>query len=647
MNKLFQELQRRNTIKAAISYAVIGWAVLQVADILFPAFNIPDAAIKYILYALVVGFPIWIIFAYVFEWTPTGFKRTSEVDEKESVHKQTGQRLNYFIIGGLAVAVLLLISDRVFNFTGGTTTDRKDKSIAVLPFENMSREEDAYFALGVTQDILTQVGKIGDLRVLSNFTLRDYDTQGKTVEQIGEELGVGFLLTGSIRRAGEQLRITCELVQVNPEEQAWAENFDKRMEDVFAVQAQIAEEVANNLQATLSPEKKANLKRQPTENIAAYNIYLNAREEGTSFEPENMKKAIDLFKQAIAMDPSFGEAYAGLADAYAIGIGQLGFLPATYLDTAAQLAEKASLLAPKAPEPWKAWGLVLYLKGDFTGAKGNFLKALEQDPNHFSAIGNLGTIAGNEGRLDEAIEWYKRTTELNPLSFLAHLNIAQCYYSLDMPERALGALQKSLSVKPDLWYSFYIGSSLYASYGDTTKAKYYTEKLISSGEQDPWMNMWAGMSSLTYDTSQAKACVRRAVLAEGFDPVTHYMIPVALGYLLWDEGKQDSARKWLEPQRLAYENLMKNKDIDVDPDTYFLLIANLSIQGEKKQALDLLEKFQEQGDFRAPLEYSTYPMFKNLWEEPRFQAVMEEKQLNMNTMRMEVLAQEEIEESAL
>lgn len=641
MNKLFQELQRRNTIKAAISYAVIGWAILQVTDILFPAFNIPDAAIKYILYVLVTGFPIWIVFAYVFEWTPKGFKRTSDVEEKESVHKQTGQRLNYFIIGGLAVAVLLLISDRVFNFTGNKTIDSKDKSIAVLPFKNMSSEEDAYFALGITQDILTQVGKIGDLRVLSNFTLRDYDIQGKTVEKIGEELGVGFLLTGSIRRAGEQLRITCELVQVNPEEQAWTENFDKRMDDVFAVQAQIAEEVAINLQATLSPEEKAKMKRRPTESVAAYNIYLKAREEYNKYEPEGMKTAIDLFKKAISMDANFGAAYAGLADAYVQGNKQMGFLPTAYLDSAAKLAEKASILAPYTPEPWKAWGLVLQFKNDNLAAKEKYLKALEQDPNHWPAIGNLGVIASNQGRLNEAVALLKKLNQLNPLNFASNANLGSVYNQLGLSERASEVLKKSLSLKSDFWYAHYVGVRLYADTGDTSKAVYHTQKLISLGEKDALMNMLAGEVSLLYDTSLTKACMQRAVHAEGFNPSIHFYVPTILGYLLWEEEEQDSAQTWLKPQRLAYEKAIR--DGSDDPDTFFLLIANLALQGEKMQALNVLEKFQEQGDYRSVKDYVSDPRFKNLLQEPRFQTIMEEKQQKINVMRMKVLAQEEME----
>ena len=239
MAGIFKNLQRRNVIKAAISYVVIAWAILQAADIIFPAIGIPESSIRYLLIGLIIGFPIWIIFAYIYEWTPDGFKKTESVAEEASVYKKTSKRLNSFIITGMALAIVLLLLDRFYGFTANAGARDVRKAIAVLPFKNLSGDEDSYFAIGVTEDILTHISKIGDLRVLSRFTLNDYDIEGKSIEQIGDELNVGYLLTGSVRRAGDDLRISCQLVQVNPEEEAWAHNFDRRMEDVFAIQNEV------------------------------------------------------------------------------------------------------------------------------------------------------------------------------------------------------------------------------------------------------------------------------------------------------------------------------------------------------------------------------------------------------------------------
>jgi TolB-like protein len=234
------------------------------------------------------------------------------------VAQQTGGKLNNLILATVVIAVAFLILDRFTNFSGMAAGEEAGKqlSVAVLPFENMGSEEDAYFAAGVTEDILTQLSKIGSLRVLSPFTFNSYKPEGKTVEQIGKELGVDYLLVGSIRKAGEELRITCRLVQVNPEQQTWADKYDRRMENIFAIQGQVAEEVARSLRVSLSKTEKTQIAQLPTQNIAAYNVYLKGREAFKPFSSEGFQQAAALFKQAIEMDPSFGLAHADLAVAW-------------------------------------------------------------------------------------------------------------------------------------------------------------------------------------------------------------------------------------------------------------------------------------------------------------------------------------------
>ncbi len=437
MNKFIHNLQRRNVIKAAISYAVIGWAILQVADILFPAFDIPDSTIRYILYSLIVCFPIWIVFAYAYEWTPSGFRKTKEVDEKMSVHQQTAKRLNVFIIGGLSIAVVLLITDRVFNFSGAIQDSSPVKSIAVLPFDNMSTDEDAYFAEGITEDILTQVSKIGDLRVLSRFTLKEYDPSGKSVEEIGEELGVGYLLTGSIRRAGEDLRISCQLVQVNPEEQTWAENFDRRMEDVFKIQSEISIEVASYLKANLSTEERINIERKPTDDLEAYNIYLKGK---SLYENENLQDnelAINQFRKAVELDPNFADAWAGLCDAYGKSITQHGIRSYAFFDSIKVIAEHAVSLDNRSAEALGALAYQYLIKGDLKKAEEIVVRALTIQPNDPGNLNSLGMIYRTSGRMDEAIPLFEKARSLYPTRIeVFNYNIGTCYELLGMNKEA-------------------------------------------------------------------------------------------------------------------------------------------------------------------------------------------------------------------
>jgi adenylate cyclase len=637
MSNFFHELQRRNVIKASISYAVIGWAVLQVADILFPAFEIPDTAIKYILYTLIGGFPIWVVFAYVYEWTPTGFKKTTEVAEEASVYQQTGKRLNVFIIGGMALAIVLLITDRVFNFTGVSDPSAPDKSIAVLPFENMSSEEDAYFAKGVTEDILTHISQIGDLRVLSNFTLRDYDAKGKTIEQIGKELGVGYLLTGSIRKAGEQLRISCQLVQVNPEEQEWAENYDKRMDDIFAIQTQVAEEVASKLQARLSPQEKAKLSEKPTENIVAYNIYLKGREEYNTYEPEAMKRAIAYFKEAIALDPSFGLAYAGLADTYNMGGPMtLAFLSYDYLDTALSLGEKAVDLSPNAAETWKAWAFGYHQKGDYDQAIEKYQKAISLNPNYVPAIGNLANIFAITGRIDEAVPLLRKNIQINPLRFRSYSILGQAYLILEMFEEAEQAYQQALALNPRAYISHYNLAWLYDLQGQTTKAKQHLESLVAVNPDDASLNELATDIARGMDTTLFYHYARQAMASPDFDPVVNFTLSLGLGQLLWETGQYDSAQAWVRPILPSLLSQMEESD---DSNLAFNISTCYASIGEKAEALRWLRKALDLG-YMDRTNLMTVRTLKSIQQEPEFKAMMDELDKKLTRMRMNVSAQE-------
>jgi len=196
MKKFFEELKRRNVFKAALSYAIIGWVLLQVGDILFPVIGIEELGMRILLIALLIGFPIWVVFAYVYESTPEGFKKTTAIEKEVSIRSDTSRKLNYFIIGGLVLVVALLIFDRFFEIKVGLDSGERDKSVAILPFNNLSASEDSYFAAGMTEDILTQISQIGELRVLSNYTLNSYEYEGKSPEKMGKNLVYRISLPG-------------------------------------------------------------------------------------------------------------------------------------------------------------------------------------------------------------------------------------------------------------------------------------------------------------------------------------------------------------------------------------------------------------------------------------------------------------------
>ena len=631
MKNFLQELQRRNVIKSSVTFLVISWLILQVAAIIFPIVGVDPGAMKLVLLMVVICFPIWVTFAYIYEWTPSGFKKTDDVAPEVSVYKSTSKRLNAFIIGGLTLTVLILVADRFLNFTGQTIEVNRERSIAVLPFENMSGDDDAYFVAGVTDDILTHISKIKDLRVLSRFTLRDYVAKGKSIAEIGTELGVGYLLTGSMRRQGDDLRIACQLVQVTPEEETWAENFDKRMEDIFAIQKEVATEVANYLKANLSPEEQQRIAQIPTKNIEAYNIYLRGREEYNKYEPETMKKAIEYYKEALALDPKFGLAWAGLADAYALGVNQFRFLTPDYLDSAIAIGEKAVNLAPQSAEAWKAWGFAYDVKGLFDEATAKYENAIELNPAYEPAIGNLGIIMAQKGRLVEAIALEKKRLRINPLSINAYGALGDYYQRLEMYPESAAYLEKSLQLSPRQIAGHYYAAFLYSTSSEPEKATHHLQELISIDSENAFLNEIAAGIAFNFDKELARSFLTTAVNADGFDPQSNWGVSLGMGYLLWEDGNQDSARIWLEPS--LQHHLKQAEEGNEDLDNMYAIVQHYAVRSDKVEALKWLRKVVELGHIDR-MTFMNDMRLSSIEQEDEFQKLMAEIDNKLSKMRL-------------
>jgi TolB-like protein/lipoprotein NlpI len=500
-----------------------------------------------------------------------------------------------FGIATLVIVLLLVAGYFLYQKTGPAGgNDNSSRSIAVMPFENMSGEADAYFTKGVTEDILTQISKIGGLRVLSRFTLKDYDAKGKSIQEIGKELGVDYLLTGSIRREGDNLRIACQLVQVNPEKETWAENFDKRMDDVFAIQHDVAMQVAKYLKTTLSPEQKNNIAQIPTENITAYNYYLKGREEYSKLEPAAMKVAIGYFKEALALDPDFALALAGLADAYTQGSKLFSFLPVSYLDSALVLSEKAVALNPHAAETWKALGLAQTKKGLYDEAIEKFEKAIELNPSYESALGNLGILlALREGNSEEWIRLNEQIIRINPLKANSYLTLGAIYMSLEMSAEAEPYFEKGLALNPRNILGQYNAAFHYATVNKPEKARQHIKALAAIDPEDAYTNEMAADIALNIEPALAREYLLKAVQAKGFDPERNNSVPLGIGYFLWQEGKIDSAKMWLDP---ILEYHVRQVEENNSERMHMIMIAsNYAVRGKKKEALKWIRKAVDKG----------------------------------------------------
>jgi TolB-like protein len=316
----FAELNRRNVSKVALVYIIAGWLTMQVVDVMFPALQLPEWLTSAVAALLIIGFPFALIFAWAFELTPDGIKREKDVDRSKSITPQTGQKLNHVALVILTIAVSFLLVDKFVLESGqppiqepvATAPDEKP-SIAVLPFVNMSDDRDnEYFSDGLSEELLNLLAKIPQLHVAGRTSSFKFKGTNEDLRVIGEALNVRHVLEGSVRKSGSRLRITAQLIDTNNGYHLWSDTYDRDLTDIFAIQDEIAGHVVEELRAHLLGAEVA-MTDQGTSNIEAYNEFLRGRYLLEHTSPENLASAVAAYEKAIALDPNFARAYAGLA----------------------------------------------------------------------------------------------------------------------------------------------------------------------------------------------------------------------------------------------------------------------------------------------------------------------------------------------
>src|SRR5213595_3754154 len=339
------ELKRSNVYKVAVAYAVVGWLLVQVATQVFPFFEIPNWAVRLVVLAIVIGFPIALVIAWAFELTPEGLKRTEDVDLAAQGSRKSHAWI-YIVIVGAAFSIGLIFVGRYTarNAATGARTEAAtglsipQKSIAVLPFENLSDDKGAaYFADGIQDEILTKLAGIADLKVISRTSTAKYKSKPEDLKTVSQQLGVATVLEGSVQKAADKVRVNVQLIDARADSHLWAKTYDRDLADVFAIQSEVAQEIADSLQAKLSPAEANTLATAPTNDTAAYDLFLKGefqlRAANLSLRPESFEEGITWYQQAILRDPHFALAMARLAESR---LGQHWFVE-TFTD--AELAE--------------------------------------------------------------------------------------------------------------------------------------------------------------------------------------------------------------------------------------------------------------------------------------------------------------------
>jgi TolB-like protein len=435
------ELKRRNVIKVGIAYAVVGWLTAQIAEFATENFGAPEWVLKIFVVFLLLGFPFVLIFAWAFEMTPEGIKREKDVDRSQSITGQTGQKLNRMIIGVLAVAVVYLLVDKILlqktpePAPAGITTartseepgvdddlvaeDADHQSIAVLPFVNMSADADnEYFSDGISEELLNVLVKVSSLRVASRTSAFAYKGKEVAIGDIARELKVDHVLEGSVRKAGNTVRITAQLIDGRSDRHLWSETYERQLDDIFDIQEEISNAIVDALKVALNVDEREAVGRaqRPTENTVAYELYLQGRYRWRQRREANIRAAIDLFEQAVALDPEFAVAYEALAAAHASLSAWSDVSSDEALAKAGIYAEKALSLDPMLSEARAVIAESLAVQYRWGEMLEQYETAVRNAPNNPTVIQWFAEILHNLGYLELALETVLQAYELDPAS---------------------------------------------------------------------------------------------------------------------------------------------------------------------------------------------------------------------------------------
>ena len=465
IDNFFAELKRRNVYKVAVAYAVVGWLLVQVATQVFPFFEIPNWAVRLVVLLIIIGFPISLVIAWAFEITPEGIKRT-EVADAAHEHSR-GKTWIYVVIVAAAISITLFFLGRytVGNRAAVSPNEFSGKSVAVLPFANLSRDPDnAYFAAGIQDEIITRLSKIADLKVISCTSTQRFKSSPDDVPAIAGQLGVANILEGSVQRTGDQVRVNVQLIKGATDTHLWAETFDRHLTDIFAVESEIAKTIAETLRAKLSGSEQNAIAAKPTENTEAYQLYLRGRFFWNKRTGQNLNKAADYFSQAIAADPNYALAYVGLADAYVLMPFYGAGAPQDCYPKAKAAAEKALELDNSLAEAHTSLAQVFCYHLELHPAVREFERAIELNPNYPTAHQWYGSSALTAlGQFDKAIAEVKRAIELDPLSLVINTDLGNTLYRARRYDDAIAQMRKTVEMDPGFYYAHWnLGSALAA-----------------------------------------------------------------------------------------------------------------------------------------------------------------------------------------
>src|SRR5213595_1363264 len=547
----FGELKRRNVYRVAVTYAVIAWLLIQAASILLPTFEAPTWVMKGFVVFLILGFAVAVFISWAFEATPQGMKRTENVSPDEVLPSWSPRKFAALIVAIAMLAASLLVFNLLRSRSNPASPplsralDLPAKSIAVLPFENLSRDPDnAYFTEGIQDEILARLAKIADLKVISRTSTQRYKSSPDDLPQIAKQFGVANILEGSVQKSQDQVRVNVQLINAATDAHLWADSFDRKLIDIFAVESEIAAKVADTLQAKLTGAEQHAISMQPTQNTEAYQLYLKGRYFWNKRTGPDLQKAIDYFKQAIEKDPSYALAYVGLGDSYILLSGFGAAPPQHSFPLAEAAAKKALEIDDNLAEAHTTLGFSLCVHHfDFAGSIREFERAIALNPNYATAhhwFGDGPLLA--VGQFDRAIAEGKRALELDPLSVIITADLGANYLVARRYDEAIEQFPKAIDLDPRFYYTHWNLAEVLEMKGNLREALEEYKKAVEL-DDDPFVLALLGQAYAK--VGQRDEALK--ILAQLSQIATHRYVPsYSYALLHMALGEKDKAVEWLE-----------------------------------------------------------------------------------------------------
>ena len=480
---LFAELKRRRVFRVAIVYGVVAWFIIQVADTIVPRLGLPDWSVTLIILLAGLGLPLTMVLAWFFDVSPDGVQRTEPASAPATPASASARAAGYI---GLGMVIALVSFAAYSKWPRGEQTETALDSIAVLPFVNMSSDpEQEYFSDGLTEELLNALAQVTELRVAARTSSFSFKGKNVPVADIARTLNVATVLEGSVRRDGNKVRITAQLINASNGYHLWSEAYDRELTDIFAIQEEIARNITDAMKVTLGAQDKAALAQQEHD-VEAYNLYLQARFFWNKRTGDDLLRAQQLLEQAIARDSTFARAYSALADVYIL-LPEYADADPEYANRGIETARRAIALDNSLAEPYATIGNALGRQARWQEAESSFRKSIELNPNYATAHQWYGWHLAYVGRGQEALREMREAHELDPLSIIISTNLGEhLLYAKDYAA-SIAQYERTLVLQPSYVNAKSELSRVYALAGDSARALALVNELSSLPAPGTWV----------------------------------------------------------------------------------------------------------------------------------------------------------------